>query len=107
MRFRTAPARNTCIFLLSLAATLGLVRAQSVPEIPTAAVSFAKVTGVTPLANGIEVRDGLLIMRITALRDDVVRIRASRTGVLPEDASWAVLPEARSAKVAVTQDSDA
>ncbi len=38
-------------------------------------------------------------MQITALRDDVLRIRASGTGVLPEDASWAVLPEARSASV--------
>ncbi len=46
-------------------------------------------------------------MQITALRDDVLRIRASRTDVLPEDASWAVLPEARRASVAVQQESSA
>jgi alpha-glucosidase len=37
----------------------------------------------------------------------VLRIRASSAGVLPEDASWAVLAEARAASVAVRQDSDA
>ena len=37
--------------------------------------------------------DGRLVMQITALRDDVLRIRASGTGVLPEDASWAVLTD--------------
>ena len=68
--------------------------------------SFSRITSAKPLPNGIELRDGPLTMRITALRDDVLRIRASRTGVLPEDASWAVLPEARSASVRVTQDSD-
>jgi len=83
----------------------GLGLAQSAPEAPV--LSFTKVTSLTSLPNGIELRDGALVMRIVALRDDVLRIRASRTGVLPEDASWAVLPEARSASVAVTQDSDA
>jgi alpha-glucosidase len=73
---------------------------------PASIVSFSRVTGVTPLANGIELRDGALLMRITALRDDVLRIRSSRNGVLPEDASWAVLPEARAASAAVIQESD-
>jgi alpha-glucosidase len=69
--------------------------------------SFAQITAATPLPNGIELHDGILVVRITALRDDVLRIRASRSGVLPEDASWSVLPEARSASTAVTQDSNA
>src|SRR5277367_2921597 len=70
-------------------------------------LSFSTVTSVTLLSNGIELHDGPLTMRITALRDDVLRIRASHTAVLPEDASWAVLPEARSASFAVSQDSNA
>ena len=41
-------------------------------------------------------------MEITALRDDVLRVRVGPEGKLPEDASWAVLPEARTAKVTVT-----
>jgi alpha-glucosidase len=71
------------------------------------AQSFAKITNSTPLPHGIELRDGPLLMQVTALREDVLRIRASRTGVLPEDASWAVLPEALKAVAAVVQDSDA
>jgi len=73
---------------------------------PALAQSFAKVTSDTALANGIELRDGSMLMQITALREDVLRIRASRTGVLPEDASWAVLPEALKASATVVQDSD-
>ena len=74
---------------------------------PSRQFSFDRITQFSPLNNGIELRDGALVMRITALREDVLRIRASQTGTLPEDASWAVLPQARSASISVTQDSDA
>ena len=46
-------------------------------------------------------------MQITALRDDVLRVRVGANGQLPEDASWAALPDARSATVPVTPDSNA
>jgi alpha-glucosidase len=81
-------------------------RAQTRSADSSEAVSFSKITSVTPLAHGIELHDGSLTMHITALRDDVLRIRASRTDALPEDASWAVLAEARTASVAVGQDSN-
>lgn len=41
-------------------------------------------------------------MRITALTDQIVRVRIARDGVRPEDASWAVLPEMRTHHVAAT-----
>src|SRR5664279_4977142 len=46
-------------------------------------------------------------MRITALRDDILRVRIAPGNALPEDASWAVLPGPRSKSVEVqaTQDS--
>jgi len=44
-------------------------------------------------------------MQITALRDDVLRVRIGAAGQLPEDASWAVLPAARESAVAVTHES--
>ena len=47
------------------------------------------------LPNGVEVHRGALILQVSALRDDVLRIRLSATGTLPEDASWAVAPEIR------------
>ena len=81
--------------------------AQSGPASSTVSASFSSVTSATPLPNGVELHDGGLVMQITALRDDALRIRASGTGVLPEDASWAVLAAARSASVNVSQDSDA
>ena len=104
--------------MVLIRAAVGLTLLLAVGILPTSAsaqgetigsaegVSFSKITSVTPVPNGMELHDGPLIMRITALRDDVLRIRASRTGVLPEDASWAVLPEARMATAAVVQDNE-
>ena len=80
--------------------------AQTSPTRSAGVASFSSVTSATPLPNGVELHDGGLVMQITALRDDVLRIRASGTDVLPEDASWAVLAEARGASVSVSQDSD-
>jgi len=51
------------------------------------------------LPNGIEIRSGETVVQVTALREDVLRVRAGHEGKLPEDASWAVLPEARTAAV--------
>src|ERR1700733_9826765 len=54
------------------------------------------------LANGIAVQSGSLHEEIRALRDNVLRIRIARGNALPEDASWAVLDEARHSSVPVT-----
>jgi len=43
------------------------------------------------LPNGIEVNSGNLNIKVTALRDDVLRVTLYHEGALPEDASWAVL----------------
>jgi alpha-glucosidase len=45
------------------------------------------------------------LLRATALTDDIVRVRIGHDGALPEDSSWAVLPEmrARHAPVAPLQ----
>jgi len=64
--------------------------------------SRADQSTVTSLPNGIELRAGGLREEIRALRDDVLRIRIARGNALPEDASWAVLPESRHSSVAVT-----
>jgi alpha-glucosidase len=41
-------------------------------------------------------------LEVTALRDDVLRVRLWKGGNVPEDASWAVLPAARTSRVAVS-----
>src|SRR5207249_8599910 len=48
-----------------------------------------------------------ILVRITALRNDLVRVRVSPNSVLPEDASWAVLPEARTKSIDVQPSQDA
>lgn len=53
------------------------------------------INGTFAVASGIEWRAGGIILRVTALDDDVLRVRIGRGGHLPEDASWAVLPETR------------
>jgi len=62
-------------------------------------------SGAKALPNGIEVHNGKAIIQVIALRDDIVRVRIARDGVLPEDASWAVLPSARQERVTATGDS--
>ncbi len=71
-------------------------------EAPRTVLALNHVTASKALDNGIELHSGSAVMEITALRDDVLRVRVGPEGKLPEDASWAVLPEARTAKVMVT-----
>ena len=58
------------------------------------AVALEAVTDSKPSRGGIELQAGPATVRITALRDDIIRVRIA-PGALPEDASWAVLPEPR------------
>jgi alpha-glucosidase len=104
MRFRATLFDGVCIPLL-IALSMSPARGQAINP-SGGIIPFSRITSATPLPNGVEVHDGTLLMRVTALRPDVLRIRASRTGALPEDASWAVLPGARSASTSVVADSD-
>jgi alpha-glucosidase len=82
---------------------------QPAPSV-TPAIQFTilqTLTSSRPLRSGIEIRSGEAVMQITALRNDVLRVRVGPAGHLPEDASWAVLPEAKSANVPVSADDDA
>ncbi len=69
---------------------------------PRAQQSAAPASTVSSLLNGVEVCAGDVHERVTALRNDVLRVRIWRGEDPPEDASWAVLDEARHASVAVT-----
>jgi alpha-glucosidase len=62
---------------------------------------LSSVTDSRALADGIELHSGLAVMRISALDEDVLRVRIGPNGTLPEDASWAVLAQAREHSVAV------
>jgi alpha-glucosidase len=73
-----------------------------------AAVSFtieANAQQFTAERDGVAATSGSVTVRITALRDDVLRVRMRKGGNLPEDASWAVLPSARTSSVQVHPES--
>jgi len=65
-------------------------------------VRLDRVTASRAISNGIELHAGPAVLQITALRNDVLRVRVGAAGQLPEDASWAVLPSSRTASVAVS-----
>ena len=70
--------------------------------LPVAAVeSRLTDSQVEHLDNGIEVRTPSRLIRVTALSDDILRIRIAGEGGMPEDASWAVAPEQRARRVKV------
>lgn len=74
---------------------------------PQPLLALESVSGSEPLRDGIQIQAGPAVMRITALRNDIVRVRVSPNSVLPEDASWAVLPEARTKSIDIQTSQDA
>src|SRR6202163_3533695 len=96
---------SSLLLFFLFTATLSL-RGQNGP-VGSTTVQLNHLTSFSTLPNGIALRDGDARMQIVALREDVVRIRVSRSNELAEDASWAVLKEARESRVAVTPTSTA
>ena len=100
--------RKSCslsaVLLLCLAPCCTVVHAQT-PE-KQALLLLNHATGFSALPNGIAVEDGAAREEITALRDDILRVRVTDNGAMPEDASWAVLPHALHSRVNVTPESN-
>jgi alpha-glucosidase len=96
------------VILLNLWAGLGKCSASTAAPVKTQAPALLVLdtfSGDRVLPNGIEVYSGKALVQVMALRDDVIRVRIARDGVLPEDASWAVLPAARQQRASVVSDS--
>ena len=70
----------------------------------SAHLELSEFSGEKSLLNGIEVHSGKAILQVIALRNDVLRVRIGRDGVLPEDASWAVPASSRAQRATVTPD---
>ena len=70
---------------------------------PACGAALGAVTSAEPLRNGVLLHAGRAVEQITALRDDVLRVRLSLTGKLPEDASWAVASATRTESASVQQ----
>ncbi len=101
MRVPSVGRRGVAMFLASILAS-------TAPAIATAAPTqaIAAPTSSAPLKDGIELHQGSVVMRVTALTDDILRVRIGRDGMLPEDASWAVPAEVRAQHAAVTATAD-
>jgi alpha-glucosidase len=99
--------RSLVFFLVTVPTLLpSILLAAQAPDqgaffVPDQGISFS------PLPNGIAIQDGGTREEIIALRDDVIRVRVGRGNIMPEDASWAVLPTARQSRVRVTPESSA
>jgi alpha-glucosidase len=78
---------TTCAFFLVLLAAPAVARAVD-PSPTNSSAALAR-------ADGIELHHGRVLMRVTALTDQIIRVRIALDDVLPEDASWAVLPDMR------------
>jgi alpha-glucosidase len=95
---------TTTLSLFCFFQNASMALGQAAAPASTSRATLDRMTSSKALPNGVEIRDGSASVQITALRDDVLRIRVSRTQTLPEDASWAVLASARTSTVAVTAD---
>jgi alpha-glucosidase len=71
------------------------------PAMAQARIVLETVANVQPLKDGVQIQVGSGQLRITALRDDILRVRVAPGATLPEDASWAVLPASRTHSVDV------
>jgi len=96
--------RFVLTFFGIIAAAITAASAQTTAA--TSALSLDAVSGSEPLRDGIQIQSGAALLRITALRNDILRVRISPNSVLPEDASWAVLAEARTKSIDVQSSQD-
>lgn len=102
---RLLSQRFVVIFFLVAIALFDVGSAQS-PTQPSTTVSLDAVSASEPLRDGLQIQVGPAVLRITALRSEIIRVRISPNSVLPEDASWAVLPDARNKTIDVQPSQD-
>ena len=95
----TIPNRNDAALILLL---IGSALSVSTAGSQTPSETHPAIVETHPLPNGLEVSSNGLTLLVTALRDDVLRVRAGQNGKLGEDASWAVLATSRTASIPVT-----
>jgi alpha-glucosidase len=90
--------------LFCLASSCTFLHAQQLPY-ESSVVLLDHPTSFAALPDGVAVDDGSAREEITAIRGDILRVRVSRSGVMPENASWAVLPGPLHSQTSVTPES--
>ena len=66
----------------------------------------AQTVHIAPFPNGLRAQAGENVLEVTALRDDILRVRVWVAGAEPENASWAVLPAALHSTAVVIPEAD-
>jgi alpha-glucosidase len=92
------------------AASEGIPSGESATERPAKeppAGASAAATDVVARSDGADIHTDRSFLRVTALADDILRVRAVMGTDLPEDASWAVPEEMRGRSVNVSAKNDA
>ena len=69
---------------------------------PPAPLRLARAAEALCLPDGMELRVGPATVRVTAVADGILRVRATPDGAFPPDDSWAVLPKASQLPVQVS-----
>lgn len=95
------PYHHIATVLLFTASVCSISHAQA-PSPDEGLFVLDHATEISPLPDGIAVQAGSAREEITAIRDNIIRVRATHSGPLPEDSSWAVLPEALHSHIKVT-----
>jgi alpha-glucosidase len=96
------PLTIACFFASSLFPSLAFAQTSvSTQTNPATTVPLTQVTGVRRLPDGVEILSGKAAMRITALRDDILRVRVSQDGTFGPEDSWAVTPELKTSHAEV------
>ncbi len=85
-RYVPASLAAACLLILPLASTPA--NGQEIRPVPAGVVATSSDT----------------TLQVTALREDVLRVRIWKGSEAPEDASWAVLPSARTSSTTITRD---
>jgi alpha-glucosidase len=80
-------------------ALVGAVAPTRAAQATVAPVSTEASANLLP--SGLEWHSGMGLTRVTAVAEGIVRVRIGRDGKLPEDASWAVLPDAKASAVPI------
>lgn len=88
-------------FILCLAAFCPILHAQQASP-DDSVVILDHATNITPLPDGIAIQSGTIREEITAVRDTVILVRVAPDGRMPENSSWAVLPNALHSHINVT-----
>ena len=91
--------------LLVILAVTSLSIALFASDGPSGLLMLNTFSGLESLPNGVQVKSQHSVLDIRALGENVLRVRVGRDGTLPEDASWAVLPDARQSSAKVTAES--